>query len=98
MAHSPSGRHDPNGGVQGVEDNPGRRLRIEIGGFLGHHLAGPRDGDHVRNGRGPDQESSLGLASRHPVKNGAKAMSGQKVVFTDGRETPNMGLPPDSSK
>ena len=34
----------------------------------------------------------------HPVKNGAKAMSGQKVVFTDGRETPNMGLPPDSSK
>ena len=34
----------------------------------------------------------------HPVKNGAKAMSGQKVVFTDGRETPNMGLPRDSSK
>jgi hypothetical protein len=34
----------------------------------------------------------------HPVKNGAKAMSGQKVVFTDGRQTPNMGLPPDSSK
>lgn len=34
----------------------------------------------------------------HPVKNGAKAMTGQKVVFTDGRETPNMGLPADSSK
>lgn len=34
----------------------------------------------------------------HPVKNGAKAMSGQKVVFADGRETPNMGLPADSSK
>lgn len=34
----------------------------------------------------------------HPVKNGAKAMSGQKVVFADGRETPNMGLPRDSAK
>lgn len=34
----------------------------------------------------------------HPVKNGAKAMSGQKVVFADGRETPNMGLPADSAK
>ena len=38
------------------------------------------------------------IVTGHPVKNGAKAMSGQKVVFTDGRETPNMGLPPDSSK
>ena len=38
------------------------------------------------------------VVTGHPVKNGAKAMSGQKVVFTDGRETPNMGLPPDSSK
>jgi Family of unknown function (DUF6152) len=34
----------------------------------------------------------------HPVKNGVKAMSAQKVVFTDGRETPNMGLPSDSAK
>jgi hypothetical protein len=34
----------------------------------------------------------------HPVKNGVKAMTGQKVAFTDGRETPNMGLPSDSSK
>ena len=34
----------------------------------------------------------------HPVKNGVKAMTGQKVVFTDGRETPNMGLPSDSAK
>ena len=34
----------------------------------------------------------------HPVKNGVKAMTGQKVLFTDGRETPNMGLPSDSSK
>jgi len=38
------------------------------------------------------------IVTGHPVKNGAKAMSGQKVVFTDGRATPNMGLPPDSSK
>jgi hypothetical protein len=38
------------------------------------------------------------VVTGHPVKNGAKAMSGQKVVFSDGRETPNMGLPPDSSK
>jgi Family of unknown function (DUF6152) len=38
------------------------------------------------------------IVTGHPVKNGAKAMSGQKVVFTDGRETSNMGLPPDSSK
>jgi Family of unknown function (DUF6152) len=38
------------------------------------------------------------IITGHPVKNGVKAMSGQKVVFTDGRETPNMGLPPDSSK
>jgi hypothetical protein len=38
------------------------------------------------------------VVTGHPVKNGAKAMSGQKVVFTDGRETPNMGLPPDSAK
>jgi len=38
------------------------------------------------------------VVTGHPVKNGAKAMSGQKVVFADGRETPNMGLPPDSSK
>lgn len=38
------------------------------------------------------------IVTGHPVKNGAKAMSGQKVVFTDGHETPNMGLPPDSSK
>jgi hypothetical protein len=38
------------------------------------------------------------IVTGHPVKNGAKAMSGQKVVFTDGRETPNMGLPPDSAK
>lgn len=34
----------------------------------------------------------------HPVKNGVHAMSVQKVVFADGRETPNMGLPPDSPK
>jgi hypothetical protein len=34
----------------------------------------------------------------HPVKNGVPAMSAQKVVFADGRETPNLGLPPDSSK
>jgi len=38
------------------------------------------------------------IVTGHPVKNGAKAMSGQKIVFTDGRETPNMGLPPDSAK
>jgi hypothetical protein len=34
----------------------------------------------------------------HPVKNGAHAMTVQKVVFADGRETPNLGLPPDSPK
>jgi hypothetical protein len=34
----------------------------------------------------------------HPVKNGAHAITVQKVVFADGRETPNLGLPPDSSK
>src|SRR2546428_3357552 len=66
----PSGWHDPDGRVEGVEDNSGRGLRIEIGGFLGHHLAGPRYGDHVRNGRGPDKEGGLGLPRRHPVKNG----------------------------
>lgn len=38
------------------------------------------------------------VVTGHPVKNGAKAMSAQKVVFSDGRETPNMGLPSDSSK
>lgn len=38
------------------------------------------------------------IVTGHPVKNGAKAMSGQKVVFSDGRETPNMGLPADSPK
>jgi hypothetical protein len=38
------------------------------------------------------------VVTGHPVKNGVKAMTGQKVVFTDGRETPNMGLPSDSSK
>jgi uncharacterized protein DUF6152 len=38
------------------------------------------------------------VVTGHPVKNGAKAMTGQKVTFTDGRETPNMGLPSDSSK
>lgn len=38
------------------------------------------------------------IVTGHPVKNGANAMSGQKVVFADGRETPNMGLPRDSSK
>lgn len=38
------------------------------------------------------------IVTGHPVKNGAKAMSGQKVVFIDGRETPYMGLPADSSK
>jgi hypothetical protein len=34
----------------------------------------------------------------HLVKNGAHAMTVQKVVFADGRETPNLGLPPDSPK
>jgi hypothetical protein len=38
------------------------------------------------------------IITGRPVKNGAKAMTGQKVVFTDGRETPNMGLPSDSAK
>lgn len=38
------------------------------------------------------------IITGHPVKNGAKAMAAQKVVFADGRETPNMGLPADSSK
>jgi hypothetical protein len=38
------------------------------------------------------------IVTGHPVKNGANAMSAQKVVFADGRETPNMGLPRDSSK
>jgi hypothetical protein len=32
----------------------------------------------------------------HAVKNGAAAMSASKITFEDGRETPNMGLPPDS--
>ena len=34
----------------------------------------------------------------HPVKNGAPAMSAQKIVFADGHATPDMGLPRDSSK
>jgi len=38
------------------------------------------------------------IITGHPVKNGAKAMAAQKVVFADGRETPNMGLPKDSSQ
>ena len=38
------------------------------------------------------------IITGHPVKNGAHAMAAQKVVFADGRETPNMGLPADSSK
>jgi len=38
------------------------------------------------------------IITGRPVKNGAKAMTGQKVVFTDGRETPNMGLPSDSAR
>jgi hypothetical protein len=38
------------------------------------------------------------ILTGHPVKNGAHAMAVQKVVFADGRETPNLGLPPDSSK
>jgi hypothetical protein len=38
------------------------------------------------------------IITGHPVKNGANAMAAQKVVFADGRETPNMGLPRDSSK
>jgi len=38
------------------------------------------------------------IITGRPVKNGAKAMTGQKVVFTDGRGTPNMGLPSDSAK
>ena len=38
------------------------------------------------------------IITGHPVKNSAKAMAAQKVVFADGRETPNMGLPADSSK
>jgi len=38
------------------------------------------------------------ILTGHPVKNGVHAMTVQKVVFADGRETPNMGLPADSSK
>ncbi len=38
------------------------------------------------------------ILTGHPVKNGVHAMTVQKVVFADGRETPNLGLPPDSSK
>jgi hypothetical protein len=38
------------------------------------------------------------IVTGRPVKNGAKAMAAQKVVFTDGRETPNMGLPRDPSQ
>lgn len=38
------------------------------------------------------------IMTGHPVKNGVHAMTVQKVVFADGRETPNMGLPADSSK
>lgn len=38
------------------------------------------------------------IVTGHPVKNGEHAMSAQKVVFSDGRETPNMGLPKDSSQ
>jgi hypothetical protein len=34
----------------------------------------------------------------HPVKNGVPAMSTQKIVFADGRATPDMGLPRDSAK
>jgi len=34
----------------------------------------------------------------HPVKNGVPAMSTQKIVFADGRATPDMGLPRDSVK
>lgn len=34
----------------------------------------------------------------HPVKNGAPAMSAQKIVFADGRATPDLGLPRDSAK
>jgi hypothetical protein len=38
------------------------------------------------------------IVTGHAVKNGAPAMSGSKITFEDGRETPNMGLPADSSK
>src|ERR1700676_1921782 len=38
------------------------------------------------------------ILTGHPVKNGAHAMTVQKVVFADGRETPNMGLQAHSSK
>lgn len=38
------------------------------------------------------------ILTGHPVKNGVHAMTVQKVVFADGRETPNMGLPADSPK
>jgi hypothetical protein len=38
------------------------------------------------------------IVTGHPVKNGAHAMAAHKVTFADGRETPNMGLPADSSK
>ena len=38
------------------------------------------------------------ILTGHPVKNGVHAMTVQKVVFADGRETPNLGLPADSSK
>jgi hypothetical protein len=38
------------------------------------------------------------VVTGHPVKNGVPAMSASKVVFADGRDTPNMGLPADSSK
>jgi hypothetical protein len=34
----------------------------------------------------------------HPVKNGVPAMSTQKIVFADGRATPDLGLPRDSAK
>ena len=38
------------------------------------------------------------ILTGHPVKNGVHAMTVQKVVFADGRETPNLGLPADSAK
>ena len=34
----------------------------------------------------------------HPVRNGVPAMSAQKIVFSDGRAAPDLGLPRDSAK
>ena len=53
--------------VQRIDGQAAEQLGEEVGGFLGHHVAGKGDFPELLHGDGVGEESDVGLAAAHLV-------------------------------